>query len=50
MNKLEDVYNNYEKYVALFSKVKEIKEKYSVENMSQKYLDAYKSLLPRETE
>ena len=50
VNKLDDVYNNYEKYVALFSKVKEIKEKYSVENMSQKYLDAYKSLLPRETE
>lgn len=50
VNKLEDVYNNYEKYVALFSKVKEIKEKYSIEKMAQKYLDAYKSLLQRETE
>uniref|UniRef100_UPI004047865F glycosyltransferase n=1 Tax=Aliarcobacter sp. TaxID=2321116 RepID=UPI004047865F len=45
VSKLNDVYENYEKYVALFSKVKETKEEYSIEKMAKKYLDAYKNLL-----
>ena len=45
INKLEDVYENYEKYIALFSKVKETKDKYSIEKMVSQYVEAYKSLI-----
>jgi glycosyltransferase involved in cell wall biosynthesis len=44
-NKLEDVYTNYEKYVTLFSKIKDTKDNYSIEKMAEKYFEAYKSLL-----
>jgi len=45
VNKLEDVNNNYEKYVTLFSKIKDTKDNYSIEKMAEKYFEAYKSLL-----
>lgn len=45
VNKLEDVYKNYEKYVNLFSKIKETKEDYSIEKMVKQYVEAYKSLI-----
>ena len=44
-NKLEDVYNNYKKYVDLFSKIKDTKEDYSIEKMVKQYVEAYKSLI-----
>ena len=44
-NKLNDVYENYEKYVDLFSKIKGTKDDYSIEKMVQQYIQAYKSLL-----
>ena len=43
--KLKDVYANYNKYEQLFAKIKATKEDYSIEKMSKKYLEAYKSLL-----
>lgn len=43
--KLEEVYSDYEKYVTLFSKVKNTKDEYSIEKMTEKYLKAYNSLL-----
>lgn len=45
VNKLEDVYNNYKKYVDLFSKIKDTKEDYSIEKMVKQYVEAYKSLI-----
>lgn len=45
VNKLEDVYKNYEKYIDLFSKIKDTKEDYSIEKMVKQYVEAYKSLL-----
>lgn len=45
VNKLEDVYKNYEKYVNLFSKIKDTKADYSIEKMVNQYVDAYKTLL-----
>lgn len=44
VNKLEDVYTNYEKYLDLFSKVKDTKEDYSIGKMVKQYVEAYKSL------
>lgn len=44
-NRLEDVYNDYEKYVNMFSKIKETKEEYSIEKMVKQYLEAYKSFI-----
>ncbi len=43
-NKLEDVYNNYKKYVDLFSKIKDTKEDYSIEKMVKQYVEAYKKV------
>lgn len=45
VNKLENVYNNYEKYVNLFSKIKDTKEEYSIEKMVSQYVEAYETLL-----
>ena len=45
VNKLEDVYKNYQKYVDLFSKIKDTKEDYSIEKMVKQYVEAYKTLL-----
>ncbi len=43
--KLTDVYENYDKFVELFAKVKATKDNYSIEKMANSYLDAYKGLL-----
>jgi len=43
--KLNEINNNYEEYQKLFSKIKESKDDYSVEKVTKKYIDAYKSLL-----
>lgn len=45
VNKLEDVYKDYEKYEKLFGKVKETKEEYSIEKMVKQYVEAYKTLI-----
>lgn len=45
VNKLNDVYKDYKKYVDLFSKIKDTKEDYSIEKMVQQYVEAYKSLI-----
>lgn len=45
VNKLNDVYNNYNKYVDLFSKIKDTKEDYSIEKMVKQYVEAYKTLI-----
>lgn len=43
--KLNDVYKNYDYYCEKFAKIKEKKDDFSIEKMSQKYFEAYKSLL-----
>lgn len=45
IEKLEDVYENYDTYINIFSKIKEKKDVYSIENMSHKYIKAYQDLL-----
>lgn len=45
VKKLHDLNSNYNEYTALFAKVKETKEKYSITNMTTQYVEGYKSLL-----
>lgn len=44
-NKLNQIYENYDKFVEIFTKIKEKKDDFGVERMSQKYIEVYKSLL-----
>lgn len=42
--KLNDIYVNYDKYKEIFTKVKEKKDDFSIEKMTQKYINAYQEL------
>ena len=44
-SKLNEIYANYDKFVEIFAKVKATKEKFSIENMANQYIKAYKSLI-----
>lgn len=44
-DKLTEVFNNYEHYLNAFKKVKDRKEDFSIEKMTKKYVEAYKTLL-----
>lgn len=44
VSKLNEIYKDYNKYQKLFAKAKNKKDEYSIENTSQKYLEAYKML------
>lgn len=44
-DKLTEVFNNYEHYLNAFKKVKDRKEDFSIEKMTRKYVEAYKTLL-----
>ncbi|MFL1706909.1 glycosyltransferase [Campylobacter sp. MOP7] len=43
--KLNNVHENYDKFMEIFSQIKEKKEQFSITTMTQKYIQAYKSLL-----
>ncbi|CZE51357.1 glycosyltransferase [Campylobacter geochelonis] len=43
--KLTEIYENYDKFKEIFSKVKSKKDEFSIKNMAQKYIKAYESLL-----
>lgn len=45
VRKLNNAYENYDKYVYLFSKIKKRKEDFSIEKMVKQYVLAYKSLI-----
>lgn len=44
-DKLKDVFNNYKHYLNTFKKVKNRKEDFSIEKMTNEYVEAYKTLL-----
>lgn len=44
-NKLNDIYENYDKYKELFAKIKETKDNFSIEKMAEKYIQAYRSVI-----
>ncbi len=44
-NKLENVYKDYDHYLSKFKKIKDKKEDFSIEKMTEKYVEAYKSLM-----
>ncbi|MBR8461687.1 glycosyltransferase [Campylobacter sp. faydin G-105] len=46
--KLTEIYENYDKFVHIFAKIKETKEQYSIKTMAQKYLKAYESVIKNE--
>ncbi|SUX09873.1 putative lipopolysaccharide biosynthesis protein [Campylobacter sputorum subsp. sputorum] len=43
--KLDEVYENYDFYKTKFEKIKENSQKYSIENVANKYIKAYESLI-----
>ncbi|WP_161492212.1 glycosyltransferase [Campylobacter sputorum] len=43
--KLNEIYENYDKFVEIFSKIKAKKDDFSIEKMTEKYLKAYESLI-----
>ncbi|MGH1599927.1 glycosyltransferase [Campylobacter majalis] len=43
--KLNEIYANYNKYKEIFAKVKKMKDEFSIEKMTQKYINAYQELL-----
>ncbi|ASM36786.1 glycosyltransferase [Campylobacter sputorum] len=43
--KLNEIYENYDKFTEIFSKIKAKKDDFSIEKMTEKYLKAYESLI-----
>lgn len=44
-DKLNDIYQNYDKYKQEFSKIKAKKDDFSIEKMAEKYIKAYENLI-----
>ncbi|MCI6989584.1 MAG: glycosyltransferase [Campylobacter sp.] len=43
--KLDEIYKNYEIYAKKFENIKKTSQKYSIENVAQKYIKAYESVI-----